>query len=134
MSAELAHQLLQYWISRHKAEFDPDATNSFEATVAHSIENVSTKLGVCSCKLLITPRLQNNYGTMNGGCMAALACVVASTALETMSARSGVTTSSSMDYLSAMPGNAVVEVLATVSAGKSRSSALIPHASHMANA
>lgn len=116
-SADVAHQLLQYWISRHNSEFQADATNSFEATVAHSLQNVSTGLGVCSCTILITPRLQNNYGTLNGGCMAALACIVAGTALETVSARSGIVASSSMDYLSAMPGNAVVEVVAKVSAG-----------------
>ena len=116
-SSDAAHQLLQYWISRHKSEFDPDATSSFEATVAHSIQNVETSPGVCSCNVLVTPRLQNNYGTLNGGCMAALACIVAGTALDTISARSGIVASSSIDYMSAMPGHAVVEVLAKVSAG-----------------
>ena len=116
-SADAAHQLLRYWISQHKSDFDPDATGSFEATLAHSIQNISTSPGVCSCNVLVTPRLQNNYGTLNGGCMAALACIVAGTALDTVSARSGVVASSSIDYMSAMPGNAVVEVLAKVSAG-----------------
>ena len=116
-SAEAADQLLRYWISRHKSDFATDATHSFEATVAHSVQDINTGIGTCSCSVLVTPRLQNNYGSMNGGCMAALACIVASTALETISARSGIVASSSMDYLSAMPGNAVVEVLAKVSAG-----------------
>ena len=116
-SSDAAHQLLQYWISRHKSEFDQGATNSFEATLAHSVQNVNTSPGVCSCNVLVTPRLQNNYGTLNGGCMAALACIVAGTALDTISARSGISASNSIDYMSAMPGNAVVEVLAKVSAG-----------------
>lgn len=116
-SADAAQQLLQYWIREHKPDFQPDATNSFEATVANSVQNVSTSLGLCSCTFLVTPRLQNNYGTLNGGCMAALACVVAGAALESVSARSGTPAGCSTEYMSAMPGNAVVEVLAKVSAG-----------------
>lgn len=116
-SPEKANALLHYWISQHRPDFQPNATSSFEATVAHSIQEIVTDAGLCKCKLLVTPRLQNNYGTMNGGCMAALTCIIAGTALETLSARSGIVTSSSTDYLSAMPGNAAVEVVARVGAG-----------------
>lgn len=116
-SAEKASGLLHYWIGQHRPEFDLDATSSFEATVAHSIQEITTDIGVCSCKLLVTPRLQNNYGGLNGGCMAGLVCIMAGAALETVSARSGIVTSSSIDCLSAMPGDAVVEVVAKVRTG-----------------
>jgi hypothetical protein len=49
--------------------------------------------------------------------MAALVCIVAGAALETVSARSGIVTSSSIDCLIAMPGDAVVEVVANVRTG-----------------
>ena len=117
-SPEQADDLLHYWISQHRPDFQPHATSSFEATVAHSIQEIMTEAGLCKCKLMVTPRLQNNYGTMNGGCMAALTCIMAGTALETLTARSGIVTSSSTDYLSAMPGDAVVEVVARVTTGK----------------
>ena len=116
-SVEKASALLHYWIGQHRPDFDPDATSSFEATVAHSIQEITTDVGICSCKLLVTQRIQNNYGGLNGGCMAALTCIMAGAALETVSARSGVVTSSSLDCLSAMPGDAIVQVIAKVSAG-----------------
>lgn len=116
-SVEKASNLLHYWISQHRPEFDPDATSSFEATVAHSIQEITAESGMCSCKLIVTSRLQNNYGTMNGGCMAALTCIMAGAALDTVSARSGIVTSSSMDCLSSMPGHALVEVIAKVTTG-----------------
>lgn len=120
-SAEKASDLLHYWIGQHRPEFDLDATSSFEATVAHSIQEITTGTGVCGCKLLVTTRLQNNYGGLNGGCMAGLVCILAGAALETVSARSGIVTSSSIECLSAMPGDAVVEVVAKVQTGIRRS-------------
>ena len=116
-SVEKATDLLHYWITQHRPDFDPNATSSFEATVAHSIQEIATDAGLCKCKLMVTPRLQNNYGTMNGGCMAALTCIMAGAALETLDARSGIATSSSTDYLSGMPGDALVEVIARVTTG-----------------
>lgn len=120
-STENASNLLHYWIGQHRPEFDPDASSSFEATVAHSIQEVHTEPGVCSCKLLVTPRLQNNYDTMNGGGMAALTCIIAGAALDTLGARSGIVTSNSMDCLSAMPVGSVVDIIARVSAGTDNS-------------
>ncbi|KAL3158495.1 hypothetical protein ABBQ38_010727 [Trebouxia sp. C0009 RCD-2024] len=114
-SSESASQLLHYWIGQHSADFDPQASSSFEATVAHSIQELSTDPGTCSCKLLVTPRLQNNYGTMNGGCMAAVTCIIAGAALETLGARSGIVTSSTMDCLRAVPVGAIIEVIGKVS-------------------
>ncbi|KAL3160187.1 hypothetical protein ABBQ32_010950 [Trebouxia sp. C0010 RCD-2024] len=114
-SSESASQLLHYWVGQHSADFDPQASSSFEATVAHSIQELFTDPGTCSCKLLVTPRLQNNYGTMNGGCMAAVTCIIAAAALETLGARSGIVTSSTMDCMRAVPVGAVVEVIGKVS-------------------
>ncbi len=116
-SADNANNLLHYWIGQHRPDFHPEATSSVEATVAHSLRELATDLGICTCKLLVTPRLQNNYGGLNGGCMAALTCIMAAAALETVAARSGIVTSSSIDCLSAMPGDAIVEVIARVAAG-----------------
>lgn len=116
-SSERASQLLHYWIGQHRPDFDPQTSSSFEATVAHSIQEASTDSGICSCKLLVTPRLQNNYGTMNGGCMAALTCIIAGAALETLGARSGIVTSNSMHCLRAVPLGTVVEVIGRVCTG-----------------
>ena len=116
-SAEAARNLLHYWIRQNNSHFNFDASNSFEATVAHSIQQISTEAGLCKCELLVTPRLQNNYGTMNGGAMAALTCIVGGAALDTLGPRSGIVTSNSMDCLSAMPVGAVVEIIGRVSAG-----------------
>ena len=116
-SRESASQLFNYWIGQHSPDFEPQASSSFEATVAHSIQEISTDAGFCSCKLLVTPRLQNNYGTMNGGSMAALTCIIAGAALETLGARSGVVTSNTMDCLRAVPVGAVVEVIGRVGTG-----------------
>ena len=116
-SCKTASQLLNYWIEQHGPDFDVHGTNSFEATAAHSIQQISVDPGVCSCKLLVTPRLQNNYGTMNGGCMAALTCIIAGAALETLGARSGIVTSNSMHCLRAVPVGAVVDITGRVCTG-----------------
>lgn len=120
-SSDSASQLLNYWIGQHSPDFDAQASNSFEATVAHNIQQVSVAPGLCSCKLLVTPRLQNNYGTMNGGSMAALTCIVGGAALQTLGARSGIVTSNSMHFLRAVPAGAVVEVIGRVCTGNTQS-------------
>lgn len=116
-SSESASQLLNYWIGQHSSDFNAQASSSFEATVTHSIQQVDVAPGVCSCKLLVTPRLQNNYGTMNGGCMAALTCIIGGAALQTLGARSGIVTSNSMHCLRAVPAGAIVEVIGRVCTG-----------------
>lgn len=118
-SSESASQLLNYWIGQHRPDFDMQASSSFEATAAHSIQQISVDPGVCSCKLLVTPRLQNNYGTMNGGSMAALTCIIAGAALETLGARSGIVTSNSMHCLRAVPVGALVDITGRVCTGNS---------------
>ena len=116
-NSENASQLLNYWIGQHGPDFDAHASSSFEATAAHSIQQISVDPGICSCKLLVIPRLQNNYGTMNGGSMAALTCIVAGAALETLGARSGIVTSNSMHCLRAVPVGAVIDVIGRVCTG-----------------
>ena len=116
-STENASNLLHYWIGQHRPDFDPDASSSFEATVGHSIREISTEPGLCACKLLVTPRLQNNYDTMNGGGMAALTCIIAAAALDTLGARSDIVTSNSMDCLSAMHVGSVVNIIGRVRTG-----------------
>ena len=116
-SVENASDLLHYWIGQHTQAFDPDASSSFEATVAHSIKAVVVEPGFCKCTLLVTSRLQNNYGTMNGGGMAALTCITAGAALETLGPRSGIVTSNSMDCLSAVPLGTSIEITGKVSTG-----------------
>ena len=117
-SSESASQLLKYWVGQHGPDFDAQASSSFEATAAHSIQQISADPGICSCKLLVIPRLQNNYGTMNGGSMAALTCIIAGAALETLGPRSGIAISNSMHCLRAVPVGAVVDVIGRVCTGR----------------
>lgn len=50
--------------------------------------------------------------------MAAVTCIIAGAALETLGARSGIVTSSTMDCLRAVPVGAIIEVIGKVSTGR----------------
>lgn len=66
------------------------------------------------CVFPVTPRVQNRYGTLHGGCVATLVDVVSTVALLTVSQDPGVSVNIGTNYITPGPGGADVEVDARV--------------------
>jgi len=86
----------------------------FDHTSISGIKDIVTSHGRITCTLPVTPEVQNRYGTLHGGCTATLVDTVGSAALVTMSLKSGVSLSISVNYISAMPGGEDAEIDARV--------------------
>lgn len=103
------HEAGRIWLE-HLIRDDP----CFDHTALQGIKDIKTSHGRLTCTLPVEPRVQNRYGTLHGGCTATLVDTVGSAALVTMSLRSGVSLSISVNYISAMPGGEDAEIDARV--------------------
>ena len=113
--------LLSTWISKSRSDFMPHCSTSFEATVAgSSISKVAVREGTVSFEVAVSPPLLNNYGTLNGGCQAALSLMAAELALRSRSEMTMVAVSSSTDHLSAAPALEPVIFTAAASSGEAQ--------------
>ena len=70
--------------------------------------------GRCVCVFPVTPRVQNRYGTLHGGCVATLVDVVSTVALLTVSPDPGVSVNIGCNYVTPCPCGTDVEVDARV--------------------
>ncbi|WIA42983.1 hypothetical protein OEZ86_009521 [Tetradesmus obliquus] len=85
------------------------ADEAFDTTL-EGLEVTGGGPGSVSCKLPVTKKLQNRYGTLHGGCIATLVDVVGSAALVTLSDKGGVSLAINTLYLNPMPGGGTVVV------------------------
>ena len=103
------------------------AEEYFDATVLQDCEMdqvACDKPGLLTCSIRVTPRVQNRFGILHGGCIASLVDVIGTAALMSMDGRPGKSVSINVSYLQAAQGDSLYEVHARV-VNKGRSLATI---------
>lgn len=80
--------------------------------------------GLLTCSIRVTPRVQNRFDILHGGCIASLVDIIGTAALVSMDGRPGKSVTIHVSYLSAAKADRLYEVRARV-ANKGRSLATI---------
>jgi acyl-coenzyme A thioesterase 13 len=80
--------------------------------------------GLLTCSIRVTPRVQNRFDILHGGCIASLVDIIGTAALMSMDGRPGKSVTIHVSYLSAAKADRLYEVRARV-ANKGRSLATI---------